>query len=142
MKNNLDLHVSSILWVHPEFSNEVYFKYTLKLFLKCICISFLTQKYTWSILSEFANWHSNVEVYLSILFELIHYFQTQKYTWGGLSKLMYLGSNSEVTWSKLSKLMHLFSNSEVHLKKTFYAYVFLFKLTGIFEVDFLNNVFL
>ena len=55
---------------------------------------------------------------------------------------MYLGSNSEVTWSKLSKLMYLFSNSEVHLKKTFYTYVFLFKLTGIFEVDFLNNVFL
>ena len=46
LRNNLNLYVSSILWVHQEFSNEVYFKYILNMFLKRICISFLGQKYT------------------------------------------------------------------------------------------------
>ena len=47
LKNNINLYVSSILCIHQVFSDELYFKYTLNLFLKCICISFLSQKYTW-----------------------------------------------------------------------------------------------
>ena len=38
-------------------------KYTLNLFLKCICISFLTQKYTRSKRSKFMCLMSNSEVY-------------------------------------------------------------------------------
>ena len=42
MKNqkiNCMFQVYFDVWVHQEFSNEVYFKYTLKLFLKRMCIS-------------------------------------------------------------------------------------------------------
>ena len=135
MKNNLDLYISSIYWVHQGFSNQVYLKYTLNLFLKCNCISFLNQKYNWSRRSKLANWHSNIEVYLkynfyidAIIFKLISipetdflnlciYVQIQKYTLSRLSKLMYLLSNSEVyNWSRLSKLMYLCSITEVYLK--------------------------
>ena len=135
MKNNLDLYISSIYWVHQGFSNQVYLKYTLNLFLKCNCISFLNQKYNWNRRSKLANWHSNIEVYLkynfyidAIIFKLISipetdflnlciYVQIQKYTLSRLSKLMYLLSNSEVyNWSRLSKLMYLCSITEVYLK--------------------------
>ena len=74
LKNNLNLYVSSILWVHQEFSNEVYFKYTLNLFLKCICISFLGQKKTWSRLSKLTNLHSKLEVYLKYTFWIDAFF--------------------------------------------------------------------
>ena len=74
LRNNSNLYVSSILWVHQEFSNEVYFKYTLNLFLKCICISFLGQKYTWSRLSKLTNLHSKLEVYLKYTFWIDAFF--------------------------------------------------------------------
>ena len=98
LKSNLNLHVSSILWVHQEFSNEVYFKYTLNLFLKCIYISFLGQKYTWSRLSKFMYLLSNSEVYLKL--EVLH------------SKLeVYL---KYTFWTDA-----FFSNSEVYLRWSF-----------------------
>ena len=95
LKNNLNLYVSSILWVHQEFSNEVYFKYTLNLFLKYIWISFLGQKYTWSSV-KVTNIHSKLELYLKYTFWIDAFFCKLKYTWGALSKFMYLYSNSEV----------------------------------------------
>ena len=64
LKNNLNLYVSSILWVHQQFCNKAYFKYTLNLFLKCICISCRIQKYTWSRLSKLMSLLSDSEVYL------------------------------------------------------------------------------
>ena len=63
MENYLDLYVSNILWVHQETRN--YLKYTLNVFLKCICISFQTQNYTRSRLSRLINLHSNPEGLLS-----------------------------------------------------------------------------
>ena len=78
LKNNLNLYVSSILWVHQEFSNEVYFKYTLNLFLKWICISFLGQKYTWSRLSKLTNLHSKLEVYLKYTFWIDAFFSNSE----------------------------------------------------------------
>ena len=79
LRNNLNTYVSSILWVHQECSNEVYFKYVLNLFLKCICISFLGEKYTWSRLSK-----------------LMYLFPNSKvYTWSRLSKLANLRSKLE-----------------------------------------------
>ena len=74
LKNNLNLYVSSILWVPQEFSNELYFRYTLNVFLKCICISFLGQKYTWSRLSKLTNLHSKLEVYLKYTFWIDAFF--------------------------------------------------------------------
>ena len=88
LKNNLDLCVLSTLWVHQEFSDEVYFKYTLNLFLKCIYISFLTQKYTQSRLSKLTNLHSNLSVLEVYFLNWCIYVKTQKYTWDGLSKFM------------------------------------------------------
>ena len=61
IEKKLDLYVSSILWVHQEFSNEVYI----------------------------------LQVYFEPVFEYI-FLMSQKYSWSGLTKLMYLLSNSEV----------------------------------------------
>ena len=107
LKNNLNLYVSSILWVHQEFSNN----YTSSILWTCfwnafvflfwvrsilevdfqnLCIYCQTQKYTLSRLSKLTNLHSKLEVYLKYTFELIcidlNFFQTQTYTWGGLTK--------------------------------------------------------
>ena len=49
------------------------------------------------------------------------YFETQKYT-----------------WSRFFKFMYLSSKFEVYLKQTFNIDVFILKLWGILEVDFLN----
>ena len=134
MKNNLDLYVSSILWVHQEFSNEIY----LNIFWTCfwnafvflfwlrsmleedfqnLCIYCETQKHTWSRLSKLTNWHSSIEVYLKYIYFLdwCIYFQTQNYTWGGHPKFIYV-QPQKYTSSKRSKLMYLFSNFEVYLK--------------------------
>ena len=92
--NKINHWVFSKKWVLILIPVNMYaLKYTLNLFLKCICIYFLGQKYTWSRLSKLTNLHSKLEVYF---FELMHFFQTHKYTWGGLSKFLYLYSNSEV----------------------------------------------
>ena len=73
-KKKLNLYVSGILWVHQEFSNELYLKYTLNNFLKCICISFLGHKYTRSRLSKLANLHSKLEAYLEYAFWIDAFF--------------------------------------------------------------------
>ena len=62
IENNLDLYVSSILWVHQEVSNEVYiviiyFEPVFEYFL-------MTLKYTWSRLYKFMYLCANSEVYL------------------------------------------------------------------------------
>ena len=103
LRNNLNTYVSSILWVHQECSNEVYFKYVLNLFLKCICISFLGEKYTWSRLSK-----------------LMYLFPNSKvYTWSRLSKLANLRSKLEAYLKYTFWIGALFSNSELHLRWTF-----------------------
>ena len=123
LKSNLNLYVSSILWVHREFSNEVYFKYTLNLFLKCICISFLGQKFTWSRISKFMC------------------CQTQKYTWSRLFKLTNLHSKLKVYLKYTFWIDALFSNSQcLRWTFSFCTHVFIFKLifNSIQEVDFSN----
>ena len=78
LKINSNLYVSSILWAYQEFTSDVYFKYTLNLFLKRICISFLGQKYTWSRLSKLTNLHSKLEVYLKYTFWIDAFFSNSE----------------------------------------------------------------
>ena len=128
LKNNLNLYVSRILWVQ-EFSNEVYFKYTLNLLLKCICISFLGQKCTWSRLSKLANLHSRLELYLKYLFWIDAFFSNSEVEMDFLNLFIFkLKSILLVdflnryiyfqTWKYTRGrpiLMYLCSNSEVYL---------------------------
>ena len=95
LKNNLNLYVSSILWVHQEF-NSNYTSSILKRGFELHLYSFLGQKYTWSRLSKLTNLHSKLEVYLKYTFWIDAFFsdssifdldfQTQKYTSSRLSK--------------------------------------------------------
>ena len=82
LKNNLNLYVSSLLWVHQEFSNELYFKYIfwicfwnefvfliwvriiLEVDFQNVRIYYQIHQYTWSRLSKLTNLHSKLEVYL------------------------------------------------------------------------------
>ena len=134
LKNNLNLYVSSILWVHPEFSNEVYFKHTLNLFLKCIWVSFPGQKYTWCKLSKLTNLHSKLEVYLKYTFWIDAFFSDSEVEVDFLNLCIFkLRSILQrdflnrciyfqtwmYTWSRLSMLMYLCSNSKV-FRNTFF----------------------
>ena len=65
-------YTSSILQVHFSLlkTSTLHFH-----FLKCICISFLGQKYTWSRLSKLANLYSKLEVYFKYTFWIDAFFK-------------------------------------------------------------------
>ena len=134
------MYVPSILWVHPEFSNEFsYFKYTLNLFVKWICISFLFQECTWSRLSNFTNLFSNSEKYMwSILLQLMYMFKLRSIQEVYFPNWCFSFQTQKHAWIRLSKLMYLFWNSEVFLKQTFNIDVFILKLISILPVRLSN----
>ena len=96
LKNNLNLYVSSILWVHQEFSNN----YTSSILWTCFWNAFVFLFWVRSILEvDFLNLKIHIQSLKytwSILFKLMHFYQYQNYTYSGLSKFMYLYLDSEV----------------------------------------------
>ena len=102
LKNNLNLYVSSILWVHQEFSNN----YTSSILWTCFWNAFVFLFWVRSILEvDFQN--------------LCIYCQTQKYTLSRLSKLTNLHSKLEVYLKYTFWIDAFFSDSEVYLRWTF-----------------------
>ena len=125
----------SILQVHFNLlkTSTLYFN-----FLKCICISFLGQKYTWSRLSKLTNLHSKLEVYFKYTFWIDAFFKLRSMLLIDFPNRCIYFQNQKYTWSRLYKHMYLSSNFEVYLKQTFNIDVFILKLWSVLEVDFLN----
>ena len=95
LKNDWNLHVSSILFVHQEFSNNYTLSILWTCFLNAFVFLFWVRNILWSRISKLTNLHTKIEVYLKYNWCIL--FKTQRYTWGGLSKVMYLiYPNSEV----------------------------------------------
>ena len=108
-------YTSSILQVHFNLlkTSTLYFN-----FLKCICISFLGQKYTWSRLSKLTNLHSKLEVYFKYTFWIDAFFKLRSMLLIDFPNRCIYFQNQKYTWSRL------------------YKHVFIFKLWSILKADF------
>ena len=108
--------------------------------MKCICISFLGQKYTWSRFFKLYILIVKLRSILEVDFiNLCIYIQLKSILQADfLNRCIYFQTRT-YTWSTLSILMYLCSNSEVYTGRRFFKIdVFLFNLRSILEVDFLN----